>query len=82
MQFLWNVSIITRAKVKHNAPDLLIWCRGTNTCKIVELSCSADVKVTKKTQEKEENFGPLIHMLQVMYPEYIFLFIPIILDAM
>lgn len=82
MQFLWNVSIITRAKVKHNAPDLLIWCRGTNTCKIVELSCSADVKVTKKIQEKEENFGPLIHMLQVMYPEYIFLFIPIILDAM
>ena len=82
MQFLWNVSIITRAKVKHNAPDLLIWCRGTNTYKIVELSCSADVKVTKKIQEKEENFGPLIHMLQVMYPEYIFLFIPIILDAM
>ena len=82
MQFLWNVSIIIRAKVKHNAPDLLIWCRGTNTCKIVELSCSADVKVTKKIQEKEENFGPLIHMLQVMYPEYIFLFIPIILDAM
>ena len=60
MEFWWNISITMRAKFKHNKPDLLIWCHDTKTCKIVEFSCPADVNVTKKMQEKEENYGPLI----------------------
>ena len=82
MEFWWNVSITTLAKVKHNKPDLLIWCRDTKTCKIVEFSCPADVNVTKKIQEKEDNYAPPICMLQVTYPEYRFSFIPVILGAM
>ena len=38
--------------------------------------------MTKKIQEKEDNYGPLIFMLQVTYPEYRFLFIPVIVGAM
>ena len=48
---------------KKKVPDLLIWCHDTKTCKIVEFSCPADVNVTKKIQEKEDNYGPLIRML-------------------
>ena len=57
MEFWWNLSITTLAKVRHNKPDLLIWCRDTKTCKIVEFSCPADVNVTKKIQEKEDNYA-------------------------
>ena len=39
------------------------------------------MNVTKKTQEKD-NYGPLIRMLQVKYPEYKFWFIPVIVGAM
>ena len=58
MEFWWNVSITTPAKVKHNKPDLVIWCCDTKTCKIVEFSCPVDVDVTKKIQEKEDNYVP------------------------
>ena len=77
MEFWWKVSITTPSKVKHNKSDLLIWCRDTKTCKIL-----VDVNVTKKIQEKESNYGPLIRMLQVIYPEYRFSFIPVIVGAM
>ena len=81
MEFWWNVSITTPAKVKHNKPDLLIWCRDTKIYRIVEFSCPADVNVTEKIQEKEGNYGPLIRMLQVTYPEYRFSFIPVIVGT-
>ena len=38
--------------------------------------------MTKKIQEKEDNYGLLIHMLQVTYTEYKFSFIPVIVGAM
>ena len=56
MEFWWNVAIVAPAKVKHNKPNLLIWCHDTKTCKIVEFSCPADVNVIKKIQEKEDNY--------------------------
>ena len=68
MEFWWNVSITTPAEVKHNKSDLPIWCRNTKTFKKVEFSCPADVSVTKKIKEKEDNYGPLIRKLQVTYP--------------
>ena len=52
------------------------------TCNIVEFSNPADKNETKKTQEKEDNYGPLIYMLQVIYPEYKFPFISVIVDTM
>ena len=82
MEFWWNVSITTPAKVKHNKPDLLKWCRDPKTCQIVEFSSPADVNMTKKIQEKEDNYGLLIRILQVTYPEYRFLFIPVAVGVM
>ena len=82
MEFWWNVSITMPAKVKHNKLDLLIWCCDTKTRKTVEFSCPANVNVTKKIQEKKDNYGPLICILQEIYPEYKFSFIPVIIGAM
>ena len=53
MEFWWSASISTLAMVKNSNLDLLIWCRHTKTCKIIEFSCPADVNVTKKMQEKK-----------------------------
>ena len=38
--------------------------------------------MTKKIQEKEDNYEPLIHMLEVTYHVYRFSFIPVIVGAM
>lgn len=38
--------------------------------------------MTKKIQEKEDNYGTFICMLQVRNPEYRILFISVIVDAM
>ena len=62
IKFWWNVSIITAAKVKFNKTDSLICGRNKKTCKLVQFNFSADVKVTKKTQEKDDNYGPLVCM--------------------
>ena len=53
MEFWWSASISTLAMVKNSNLDLLIWCRDTKTCKIIEFSCPADVNMTKKMQEKK-----------------------------
>ena len=58
MEFWWNVSITMPTKVKLNKPDLLIWCRDTETCKVVEFRCPADVNVTKMIQEKKTIMDP------------------------
>ena len=49
---------------------------------MVKFSCPADVNVTKKILEKEDNYGPLICILQVTYSEYRFSFITVIVGAM
>ena len=82
MQYWWNVSIKTPTKVRHNKPDLLIWNNLFKTCSVCEISCPADVNVSKKIREKEDKYGPLMRMLQIMYPEYKFNFIPIVVGAL
>ena len=77
-----NVSIKTPAKVRHNKLELLIWNLLEKHCNVIEISCPADVNVTKKTQEKKDNYGPLMRMLQLMYPDYTFTFIPVIIGAL
>ena len=49
---------------------------------MVKFSCPADVNVTKKMLEKEDNYGPLICILQVTYSEYRFSFITVTVGAM
>ena len=46
-EFWWNLSIKTATKLKHNKPDIVAWDRARKICKIIEISCPADVNITK-----------------------------------
>ena len=81
-EYWWNLSIQTATKVPHNKPDIIIWDRSEKTCSIVEISCPADVNISKKVEEKLNNYGPLVRNMQIMYPEYKFSVAPIIVGAL
>ena len=46
---------------------------------ITEFSCPTDINIGKKIKEKIDNYGPLIRNLQMMYKNFDFKFILIIL---
>ena len=82
IEYWWNLSVKTAMKTKNNKPDLIIWNSEIKTCQVVEFSCPADVNVSKKVSEKENIYGPLIRSMQLLYPDYKFEFIPIIVGAL
>ena len=63
-EYGWNVAVKTAAKVKQNNPDIIQWDTEHKTCKIIEVSCPADVNVMSKINEKENIYGPLIRNMQ------------------
>ena len=81
-EFWWIVSVKTPANVRHNKPDLIMWNKSTKNCHIIEFSCPNDVNVSKKVKEKEDHYGPLIRAMNIMYPEYKFVFVPIVIGAL
>ena len=76
IEYWWNLSIKTAIESKNNKPDLIIWNSEVKTCQVVDFSCPADVS------EKENIYGPLIRSMQLLYPDYKFEFIPIIVRAL
>ena len=46
-EFWWNLSMETATKLKHNKPDIVAWDRSRKICKVIVISCTADVKITK-----------------------------------
>ena len=81
-KFWWNVKVKTTTIVKNNRPDLIIWHLNSRECQVVEFSCPRDINVTRKIQEKENTYGSLLRNLQILYPEYSYQFIPIIIGAL
>ena len=82
IEYWWNLSIKTAIKTKNNKPNLIIWNNEVKTCQVVEFSCPADINVFKKVSEKETMYGPLIRSMQLLYLDYKFEFIPIIVGAL
>ena len=80
-EYCWDKPITTATKIKHNKPDLVIWNKTEKICTIIEFSCPADINISKKIAEKTDNYGPLIRNLQIMYPQYRFMFVPIIVGT-
>ena len=68
-------------KVKHNKPDLGIWNKTEKISTIIEFSCPVDINISKKIAEKTDNYGPSIRNLQIMYLQYRFMFVPIIVGT-
>ena len=46
-EFWWNLSIKTATKLAHNKSNIVAWDQARNICKITEISCPADVIITK-----------------------------------
>ena len=81
-EYWWNVPIKTSTKLAHNKPDILIWNTEKKTCTVVEISCPADVNITKKSKEKLDNYAALLRNLQMLYHKYKFEMVPIIIGAL
>ena len=81
-EYWWNLSINTAQKVQYNKPDLVIWNTKEKTCDIIEVSCPADINITKKEEEKPSTYIPLIRNLQIMHPNYHYRIIPTIVGAL
>ena len=77
-----DVKVKTTTNVKNNRPDLNIWDLNSKECQVVEFSCVGDINVTRKLQEKEKTYGPLIRNLHILYLEYSYQNIPIINGAL
>ena len=80
-EFWWNIPIKTCTKLKHNRPDIVMWDHNSKVCTLVEIACPLDVNIIGKEKEKEIMYGPLIRNMQLMYPAYSFVFVPIIIGA-
>ena len=54
-EYWQDTPITTAAKVKHNKPDFIIWNKTEKICTIIEISCPADINISKKIAEKTDN---------------------------
>ena len=81
MEYWWNIPIKTATKI-HNKPDLIIWNHEKFVCTAVELSCPLDSNITKQVAEKKNIYGPLIRNMQIMYPNYEFEMIPVVIGCL
>ena len=82
VEYWWNLSIKTAIKTNNNKPDLIIWNNEVKMCQVVEFTCPEDINVSKKVSEKENIYGPLIRSMQLLYPDFKFEFIPMIVGAL
>ena len=80
--FWWNVKVKTTTNVKNNRPGLIIWGLNSKECQVVEFSCPGDINVIRKIQEKENTYSPLLCNLQILYLEYSYQVIPIVIGAL
>ena len=82
----WRTGGISRSrqqkKIPHNKPDLVIWNHEKVVCTAVDFSCPLDSNITKKVAEKKNNYGPLIRNMQIMYPNYKFEMIPVVIGCL
>ena len=81
-EYWWNIPIQTAIKVPYNKPDIVIWDQEKKICTIVEISCPSDVNIPRKIDEKLNNYAPLVRNMQIMYSDYKFVVVPIIIGAL
>ena len=82
MEYWWNITIKTATKIPHNKPNLIIWYHEKIVRTAVDFSCPLDSNITKKVAEKKNNYGPLIRNMQIMYPNYKFEMIPVVIRCL
>ena len=78
----WNVPVKASSEVAHNWPDMIIWNMTKKLCYIIAFSCPADINIANKVSEKKKIYGSLIRNIQVIFENYSFVFIPIIVGTL
>ena len=81
-EYWWNVRVGTSTKLAHNKLDILILDKAEKTCTIIEISCPADVNITKKAKDILYNYAALLRSLQRLYQDYKFEMIPAMFGAL
>ena len=56
---LWDFKVQTDKRVEHNRPDLVIYDKEEQACKIIDVACPFDTRVKKKALEKVERYEDL-----------------------
>ena len=62
-EYWWNVRVRTSTKLAHNKLDILILDKAEKTCITIEISCPADVNITKKAKDILYNYAALLRSL-------------------
>ena len=78
----WNIPIQTAIKVPYNKPDIVICVQEKKICTIVEVSCPADVSISRNINEKLNNYPALVRNMQIMCSDYKFVVLTIIIGAL
>ena len=78
----WNISIKTATKIPHKKPDLLLRDRDEKICQVIKFSYPADINVSRKVEEKVAAYGPLIRNLKIIYKDYRFKMLPVVISAL
>ena len=81
LELWWDKEIHVTNKVEHNRPDIIIWDRKEQECKIIDFSVTVDENVTRKEIEKVNNYVPLVNELQQMYRGYTYKIIPVVIGT-
>ena len=82
LEYWWNNSIKTAMKIPHNKPDLLISDTNEKIYQVIEFSCPTDINVSRIVEEKVAADGSLIRNLQIMYKDYHFKMLPVVVGAL
>ena len=59
IEIWWDTKIKTLTPVHHNKLDIVIWKKEDKQCFIIDISLGYDVNVTKKFNQKRDNYLPL-----------------------
>ena len=59
-EYWWNIPTQTATKLPQNKPDIAIWDQEKKICISVEVRCPVDVNISRKINEKLNNYAPLV----------------------
>ena len=66
----WDMETSTTSKIAHNRPDIVLWNRNNNTCKVIDICVPMDMNCQFRETKKRDNYMPLVGQLQRLYPNY------------
>ena len=49
-EYWYNLSIKTGNNIPNNKPDMIVWDKSNEICRVIKFSCSADTNITSKVK--------------------------------